>query len=495
MPFVIQTDASDIGLAGVLVQGSDDEERVIAYMSQKFTSTQRKYSTTERECLGVLAAIEHFRPYIEGARFTVITDHASLIWLQNLKNPNGRLGRWILRLQQYDFKLVHRKGKHNVVPDALSRAMVDEIQILSENFNGDPWYDDLRGKLKENPEKYPDFRLEGDVIHKHCSNKCDVCEPYSRWKIVLPVHLRTRIMSENHDAPTSSHFGHYKTLKRIQESYYWRKMIFDIRQFVADCDQCKANKDPTYVTRSVMGEAKILDTPWHTVAIDFLGPPPPMSKKGNTYLFVALDCFSKFTILAPLKKADTNAAIKVLEMDVYYKFGIPSVLISDNGSQFISKAFKKFLDGYGIKHWLNAAYHPQHNPAERRNKVIAAAIRNYIGSDHRNWDIEIPQIACAINTATHQSTKFSPYYLNFGRNMPKTSSAHSVDQTLRNPDLPSTTDVIDRLNDIRTQVVSNLERAYKDYSHYYNLRSRNVSFVTGDVAWVRNFKLSDATKQ
>lgn len=104
-------------------------------MSQKFTSAQRKYSTTERTCLGVLAAIEHFRPYVEGTEFTVITDHASLIWLQNLKNPNGRLGRWILRLQQYNFKLVHRKGKHNVVPGALSRA-VEEIAVMSENFNG-----------------------------------------------------------------------------------------------------------------------------------------------------------------------------------------------------------------------------------------------------------------------------------------------------------------------------------------------------------------------
>lgn len=495
LPFVIQTDASDVGLAGVLVQGSGEEERVIAYMSQKFTSAQRKYSTTERECLAVLAAIEHFRPYIEGAHFTVITDHASLVWLQNLKNPNGRLGRWILRLQQYTFKLLHRKGKHNIVPDALSRAMVDEIHILSENFNGDPWYDDLREKLKTDSDKYPDFRLEGDVILKHCSNKCDVCAPFSSWKIVLPVHLRTKVMFENHDTPTSSHFGYYKTLKRIQASHYWPKMTIDIRQYVADCDQCKANKDPTYITRSPMGEAKVLNTPWHTIAIDFLGP-LPRSKKGNTYLFVVLDCFSKFTILTPLRKADTSAAIRILESDVFFKFGIPSVLISDNGPQFISKAFKKFIDEFKVKHWLNAAYHPQHNPAERPNKVIAAAIRNYIGTDHKNWDQEIPQIACAINTATHQSTKFTPFYLNFGRNMSKSGADHSLDETLRNDDeAPSATDVVDRLADVHSKVVSNLNQAYREYSHYYNLRSRKVSFAVDEIVWLRNFKLSDAAKQ
>lgn len=494
LPFIIQTDASDIGLAGVLVQGSGDQERVIAYMSQKFTSAQKKYSTTERECLAVLAAIEHFRPYIEGAHFTVITDHASLVWLQNLKNPNGRLGRWILRLQQYNFKLIHRKGKHNVVPDALSRAMVSEISILSENFDGDTWYDELKEKIIANPDKYPDFRLENNIVLKHCSNNCNICASFSSWKVVLPSHLRSKIIFENHDTPTSSHFGYYKTLKRVQTTYYWPKMTLDIREYIAKCDMCKANKDPTYITRSPMGEAKVIDTPWQTIAIDFLGP-LPRSKKGNTFLYVIIDCFTKFTILAPLRKADAGAAIRVLESDVFYKFGIPSILISDNGPQFVSKAFKKFLGEHKIKHWLNAAYHPQHNPAERPNKVIASAIRNYIGTDHRNWDCEIPQIACAINTATHQSTKFSPYYLNFGRDMSKSGNDHLLVQTLRNSDVPSTSDVFDRLLDIRERVVLNLEKAYREYSHYYNLRSKKVSFAVGDTVWLRNFKLSDATKQ
>lgn len=82
-PFVLHTDASDVGVGGVLVQGEGKEEKVIGFMSHKLTSTQRKYSTTERECLAVLLAIEHFRAYIEGARFTVITDHSSLVWLKS----------------------------------------------------------------------------------------------------------------------------------------------------------------------------------------------------------------------------------------------------------------------------------------------------------------------------------------------------------------------------------------------------------------------------
>lgn len=110
-PFIIQTDASDIGMGGVLVQGEGENERVIAYCSAKFSAAQRNYQTTERECLAVITAIEKFRPYIEGVKFTVVTDHASLLWLKNLKDPTGRLCRWSLRLQPYDFDFVYLRTK------------------------------------------------------------------------------------------------------------------------------------------------------------------------------------------------------------------------------------------------------------------------------------------------------------------------------------------------------------------------------------------------
>lgn len=123
-PFIVQSDASDIGLGAVLVQGENEDEHVVAYWSRKLTAAERKYQTTERECLAVIQAIEHFRPYIEGIHFTVITDHASLLWLQNLKDPAGRLGRWALRLQAYNFTLLHRKGKFMTVADALSKPLM-----------------------------------------------------------------------------------------------------------------------------------------------------------------------------------------------------------------------------------------------------------------------------------------------------------------------------------------------------------------------------------
>jgi hypothetical protein len=158
-PFVIQTDASNTGLGAVLTQDLDGDERVIAYASRSLTKAERNYSVTERECLAVLFALEKFRPYVEGTHFTIVTDHYSLLWLNRMKDPAGKLARWSVKLNQFSFDLVHRKGKLNVVPDALSRlpaeiAAVDIDSFLGVNLNDlDESYTRLRDNIIANPSK------------------------------------------------------------------------------------------------------------------------------------------------------------------------------------------------------------------------------------------------------------------------------------------------------------------------------------------------------
>lgn len=494
-PFTIHTDASDVGVGGVLVQGEGLEEKVISYMSHKLTTAQRKYSTTERECLAVLLAIEHFRAYIEGSKFSVITDHSSLSWLQKLKDPVGRLGRWILKLQQYDCKIIHRKGTFNVVPDALSRAFVNEIDIRTVDWQSDQWYVSLRKKIIEKPIKYPDYEVKGEAIYKHCAKGQDgKVLPEYEWKIVAPKNIRNQILNDNHDEPSAAHLGYYKTLNRIKEKFYWPMMAKDIMAYVRNCDPCKANKSPTYVVRHEMGNTKPLTDPWRVVAVDYLGP-LPRSKKGNNFMLVALDCFTKYTIIEPVRKADTKSAVKILDQ-VFTKFGVPEILISDNGTPFVSKNFEDFLKQYNIKQWKNAVYHPQHNPAERPNKVIAAAIRNYIGNDHRVWDEEITKISSALNSARHQSSKYSPYFLNFGRDMVLSGLTHHInDQRKALGEIEETPEEFqERIDSIRNKVEKNLKEAYNKYSANYNLRARIVTYVPGEIVWRKDFSLSDACK-
>jgi len=121
---------------GAILAHNPDGTEVIAFASRTLDESERKYTTTELECLAVVWALEKFRCYLEGGpEFTVVTDHASLLWLSRQKAPHGRLARWAVSLQQYRFNLVHRKGKENQGPDALSRAPVEPFSREGTSVN------------------------------------------------------------------------------------------------------------------------------------------------------------------------------------------------------------------------------------------------------------------------------------------------------------------------------------------------------------------------
>lgn len=226
-PFILQTDASDYGIGGVLVQGVGEEERAVAYYSQKLSAAQKKYQTTERECLAVIVGIEKFRAYIEGAHFTVVTDHASLQWLQHLKDPSGRLGRWALRLQPYNFTLVHRPGRLMVVADALSRA-VEVLDVLSFKDTEDRDYLKLVEKVAAQPDQYPSLKVENGVLHKQCSYRPNHASG-DDFRIYVPRDRRKDVLFQGHDDPLSAHGGRHKTIDRISRQFYWPKMYDQIR--------------------------------------------------------------------------------------------------------------------------------------------------------------------------------------------------------------------------------------------------------------------------
>ena len=119
--FLLFVDASSTGIGFTLAQKQNDTEVVIAYNGRGLNEAEKNYSTTEREALALVEGIKKFQPYLFGRKFTVVTDHSSLRWLMNVKDATGRLARWSLLLQQYDFDIVHRPGKEHSNADSLSR--------------------------------------------------------------------------------------------------------------------------------------------------------------------------------------------------------------------------------------------------------------------------------------------------------------------------------------------------------------------------------------
>lgn len=233
LPFYVQTDASAYGLGAVLSQHHPDGEYVICYLSRSLTRNERNYSTTERECLAVLWAVEHLRCYLEGYRFYVITDHHSLVWLNNLKEPTGRLARWAVRMQQFDFQIIHRKGKDHIVPDMLSRS-VPEVNsslieknpsVSVEETTKDRWYLRMLERVNHNPLRHSKWRVKGAVLYKYVEqNYSDIRGDVDAWKIVLPKEKRRPTIVEHHDDPKCGHAGVYKTYERLAQRFYWPKM-------------------------------------------------------------------------------------------------------------------------------------------------------------------------------------------------------------------------------------------------------------------------------
>ena len=126
----------------MLTQVFNGEEHPIYFVSRTLSRAERNYTVTEKEFLAVLWSVQRLRGYLQGEKFTVITDHHSLLWLNNLRDPTGRLARWNTALQMYNIDFVHRKGALHKVPDALSRAWEGtyEVAAVASSSSEDPWY-------------------------------------------------------------------------------------------------------------------------------------------------------------------------------------------------------------------------------------------------------------------------------------------------------------------------------------------------------------------
>lgn len=223
--------------------------------------------------------------------------------------------------------------------------------------------------------------------------------------------------------------------------------------------------------------------------MDFLGP-YPRSKNGHVGILVIVDHFSKFPVLKPVKKLTSIEICSFIESQVFHIFGVPELIVTDNGSQFKSVIFENLLAKYGVKHILTAVYSPQSNASERLNRSILSALRSYLKNDQRDWDSHLSNICVALRSLIHTSIGYSPYNVLFGHSMITHAKSYEL---LRNIESLAEGEDIqhsDKLRIIRDKVNENLEKAYKSYQKSYNLRSRPIEYKVGDEVYRRNFVLS-----
>ena len=490
--FKLHTDASDFAIGAMLTQGDGEEERPIAYMSRKLIAAQNNYTVSEKECLAIVSAIEHFRGYIDGVRFKVITDHAALTWLNTFKNATGRIARWQTYLGSFQFDVEYKKGSHHVVPDALSRVdnapEPEKIWAVTLDTSVDRKYDALKNAVKENPKNFPDLKLDEErgMLYKFIPNSKAGQDKDFQWKIYVPESEIPKVLAECHATPLAPHFGVFKTMRIAKKTYYWPYMGKSILNHVRNCETCQAIKAPNFITRKPMVSHQVPQRKFQVLCIDF-ATDLTRSKKGNANFFICVDLLTKYPLAYASKKADADRMVAFLE-DVFLKYGVPETIISDNGKQFVSKVYQNFLKKWGVTAKLTPYYHPQANPAERVIRVLKTAIKSFAMDKQNRWDEHFEEHLAGIRSAVHETTQISPYHLLFGQEM---CLSGQYPPTADENDAANKSQAEHNANRPLAEARRNVQAAQKRWTAHYNKKAADIKYNVGDWVLRQNFKLSN----
>ena len=511
----LQTDASDIGISGILYQeDAEGNPRIVSLVSRVLTKYERNYTVTEKELLAIIYSVLKFRYYLVGTSFDIITDHKSLTFLLTSPFNSARLMRWILCLQEYNFDVHHCKGADNIIADFFSRNLPGErvennsnhlIWSCVKNMPAEGTHSkemvnvNLIAKLSMQPQllnelkRVRELQQADSVIVNMCAKPTknfeilkdnDICyiklNRNNNWKLFLPMALVLTVISSAHEQ--LGHAGAYKLYEYLSRFFFWRGIRRDVKNYTKSCDLCQRVK---YLNYKMEGSYQFLKAtaPNEMLSIDFFGP-LPRSVAGVQYLFVLQDVFSKLITLYPIKRATTQICLNKLTSHYFEKIGKPNKILSDHGTQFTSPKWKARLEGLGVTVLFSSIRHPQSNLVERQMREVGRILRTYCSGRHTNWAKYVTFVQDCINFTTHQSTGFTPHYLHY--NELPTEKIFDMFPKLR--DVPLARDIqLQRANE-------NLQKAFDARCKSQKTSSR-VILKVGDLVLLRVPHLSDASQK
>jgi hypothetical protein len=312
-PIYLETDACEYGVGAYLYQIIGNEQRPIRFISKALTGAQLNWSTPEKEAYAIFFSITKLEHLLRDVKFILQTDHKNLTFIDKGK---GKILRWKLALQEYNFSINHIPGQDNIVADGLSRLCA----LHPEDFIHDS------------------FEIPADL-----------------YKILAKVH-NTNV----------GHFGEELTLKRVIETGQTMPYIREyVKRFIKQCPCCQK----TTKLRIPINVQKFTTSTYRTMQclnIDTIGP-LPLSAGGFQYIFVIIDTFTRWVEIYPLQSTAALPAAKCLIQQLG-RFGIPSVIRSDRGSQFVNEIIKSLFTLLNIEHQLSIAYSKEENAiVERAN--------------------------------------------------------------------------------------------------------------------------------
>ncbi|GKA00087.1 reverse transcriptase domain-containing protein [Tanacetum coccineum] len=435
--FELMCDASDYAIGAVLGQRIEKHFRPIHYASKTMTEAESNYTTTEKEMLAVVYAFEKFRSYLIMNKSIVYTDHSALKYLFNKKDAKARLLRWVLLLQEFDFKVIDTKGAENYAADHLSRLEnpyenVLDPKEINETFpletlnmvtsRGDPstpWFADyanyhagnfiVKGMSTQQKNKFfkdvKHYFWDDPFLFKTCADQV--------IRRCVSGQEAVDILTACHSGPTRGHYGANYTAKKVFDSgFYWPTIYKDAHELVKNCDSCQRQGKISQRDEMPQNSIQVCEI-FDVWGIDFMGPFP--SSRGNKYILVAVDYLSKWVEAKALPTNDARVVVKFLK-SLFARFCTPRVIISDRGTYFCNEKFAKVMSKYGVTHRLATAYHPQTSgQVEVSNHGLKRILERTVGENRASWSDRLDDALWAFRTAYKTQIGCTPYKIVYGK--------------------------------------------------------------------------------
>ena len=454
-PFTLYTDASNIAVGAILLQRDlNGVERPVSFFSKKLSSAQRNYSTFERECLAVICALEHFRVYLLGRKFTLRTDHRALAWLFS-KEPkaSARISGWLATLMEYPIVIEYVKGTENTIADALSRldSCAISCEVPSDLAKGVPSFacpatevdrldartdwlaeqradetisfvtDLLRRGERPSPadlELNPTIKLYADVwaqlaleedLLKHCNERA------VSTRIVVPPPLRESVYRSLHEP---AHHGYEATLRRISQRFWWPRVRAEVSAFIRACEVCDRERVPNPAPHAPLGHLPA-DQPFAAMYIDIVGGQNSLSLGASPKsILTMIDGLTGWAEAVPIADQTAVTVARAVYSEWIARYGVPEQLHSDRGVQFESAVFAELCDTFGVDKTRTTPYRPQANgKCERFNRTLVSMLRRAVLKRPYDWEPLLPTVLQAYRSSITESTGFTPFRLAFGREM------------------------------------------------------------------------------
>ena len=516
-PFRLVTDASQVGMGGVLTQ----DGQAVAYESKKFSSTEMNYSTSDRELYAVVHCLKKWKVYMmSNPENVVVTDHKPNVTIHSKTELSPRQVRWIEFLQQFPIKWVYEKGASNIA-DPLSRFSTFLAALLSADLPAvestcivlaaiaaapaapdaslpDPPADLAEDAAAAEQESLQLIKLlhsikEASKSDPYTSNNNSLIKSqgvfFHKDRIYVPntPELRTQVIAACHNSLFAGHMGKHHTAELVQRWFYWPKLIADVAKYVASCHTCQLAKTGKHKSQGLLRPLSVPDRPWWSVSVDFITG-LPSTNRGHDAILTITDRLTRLVHLVPTTTTcNAEEFAYLFKNHVISKHGCPADIVSDRGSVFSGKFWTTVCHALQLHMSMSTAFHPQSDGAtETVNKMVEQVLRCHCMDSQDKWDDNLCMVEFALNNSHHESTKHTPFFLNFG--MHPLTPLHI--ETIKLSKTPAaakwTNDLISTLDKAKLA----LQQAKDRQKSYADANRKETTFSVGDKVLLATTNLS-----